>query len=696
MKWNKRIFLSWALLLMALGIMVACQSQDAAIPKIDSPTESEADGSSQPASEPTDTPDSNVIETLSAAIGAEGGALTSADGTIELHFPPDALSETTEVAIVLREAVPADGAGLSPILEISLTPALAAPLTIPAMLLFHDRGTEGVRYGRLTTMPGNIDAPEGDAPAAIVYWQPLEYTRINEEGGLQLWMADFSTYAILDDLPSNCGDVSLTPPPEAAAAYAYVGRKIIVNQTFTTTWANLTTTVPPGRMRLPDDELVVQRQEVAGCGWVMAVDIYTPITSVDAPFPQEICNQPFDPWQVPDAPPGHQYYSTKIFVDGILSETIMADAPPALPETGAPTITLTNSGQSGGEQACSSTIVHTYVSLPPVLSDSLDPRCIPDQEFLTASYAPSGYDYVGHDVFVNGNYISDLSTIPLDRAPLPGDMVNPASRTTTSNGTLICDTAVSHLFEQPGDKDSPLIPISFSQTSPPGPIDGYTYQGYAVIVNGEPYPEMGTLPPMPDGADDIHLARAYYNGMQGNDPITSTVNHLYKPQNQGTCVIPPEWLIPPPTPPCHRYVGRTPVVNLTVIEELMTTPRNREPKMTDVRIIKSNTLVKDKATKCDIVVVHTFEPIECAPPEIIIPSESPPHVHDYDCEEGGYMSVYFPPDANLSEADRAFLMSISIRTPVEGEDGSLRIALPSGTQVTSEDGQTIIQVPQND
>ncbi len=716
MKRNTCLFLLFTLLLIATA---ACQRQDQTPAESSQPeqtVEQEADSSTEtdaeiadetesineeetavsPSTSPDPTPEPQIIETLSASIGAEGGTLASADGTMELSFPPDALAEMTAVTIVLREAVPADGAVLSPVIDITLEPELSEPLTIPATLIFHDRGEEGVRYGRFNTLPGHVEAAEGDTLDEISYWQPLEYTRINEDGDLQLWMAHFSTYAILDSLPENCDAPSLMPPAEAPDAFAYVGRKLLVNQMSVTAWQDLTTTVPPFHPSSADDQLMVQQQNIDGCGQVTAVDIFTPVIPIDTPVPQAVCNPNFSPWQTPDAPPAHQYYSTEIFVNGTLTDTVMADNPPPYFEEGVQTITQLNNGQRGGEQACSSAIIHTYVAPPPVQSDTLNPTCIPNSDFLNPSYMQPGYDYIGHDVFVNGNYIADLSTIPMDRTSLATDMLNPTTGTTTSNGTLVCETYVGHLFALQGAGEPNPVFVTDAQTMPPDAIEGYSYQGYETMVNDEPYPEMSTLPPMPSGADDIHLYRSSSSTIQGSEPITATVNHWFKPQNQGSCGVMFEWFSPPEMPACFRYVGADVVINNVYDEFRSSRLLERVPQPTDLVRVYSETTMVGHAAQCAVNVAHVFEPIECAPPTIIISMDEMPFFNENGSGAGAFTNIYFPSGANLSEEDWAFLASISIRTPWINEDGSRSIALPPGSQVEYSDGQATITVPQTE
>ncbi len=703
MKWNKPLYILFVFLLIVLS---ACQSQEEsppALPEAEATLEPAPDVETAVEITPIEVeetavpvPEFIIIETLSADIGAEGGTLASSDGMMELNFPPNALPDTRTVTVVLREAVPADGAVLSPIMDITVEPELTESLASPASLIFYDRGEEGVFYGRLTTLLGHIEMPAEDMPDTVSYWQPQEQTRINEDGGLQLWLAGFSTYAILDKLPEACDPVSLTPPSEAADAFAYVGRKLIVNQIVATTWQDLVTTVPPFHPSSSDDQLVVQQQNVEGCANVTAVDIFTPHTPIETPVPQAICNPNFYPWLTPDAPPAHLYYSTDIFFNGTISETIMAENPPPFLEDAIQTITLQNSGQRHGEEACSSSVVHNYIALPHAQSNTLNPDCIPDPELLTPSYSQPGYEYIGHDVFVNGSYISDLSTISIDRPPRPTDIVNPTSSTMTSNGTLVCETYVAHLFAQP--EGSPIFANNV-QTMQPAVIEGYSYQGYVTAVNGNPITMTSTLPPMPIGDDDIYLYRSSSSSFQNNLPITATVtvDHLYKPQNQGSCVVPPEWLIPPETPACFRYVGVDVVINKVYDEDVSTVPPKRPPRRTDDVHIHSKTIVIDKATKCDIVVEHIFEEISCPPPIIIIPTDVPPHVYVYNhgYGAGAYVEIYFPPDSNLSEADWESLASISIRPPLINENGSRNISLPPGSQVEYTDGKATITIPQN-
>lgn len=184
---------------------------------------------------------------------------------------------------------------------------------------------------------------------------------------------------------------------------------------------------------------------------------------------------------------------------------------------------------------------HPQLQLPLLRGDQTfctasreDPgNCQPTQQALTPPPAPPGTTYIGREVVINGVYVPEFSTVPIDRNHDPTDALQVNSETRTSNGQTDCDIVVVHVFAQPGKETCP-------------------------------------------------------------------------------CVIPPEMLVPPPTPAGFRPVGHTVVKNFVAVEA--SGDLTRVGKETDITVIRSRTVVVNAVVECDIVVGFDFEQIVGGPP----------------------------------------------------------------------------------
>jgi hypothetical protein len=155
-------------------------------------------------------------------------------------------------------------------------------------------------------------------------------------------------------------------------------------------------------------------------------------------------------------------------------------------------------------------------------------QCQPSAQDLVPPPTPNGTVYIGTEVVVNGVYVPELSTVPIDRKHDPSDTLFVRSETRVVDNVTDCDIIVVHVFAQPGKETC-------------------------------------------------------------------------------ECEIPPEMLVPPPTPAGYRPIGYTVVKNFVNVED--TTNLTRTPLESDITAIRSRTVVVNSVTECDIIVGFDFEQI---------------------------------------------------------------------------------------
>ncbi len=181
------------------------------------------------------------------------------------------------------------------------------------------------------------------------------------------------------------------------------------------------------------------------------------------------------------------------------------------------------------------------------------------------------------------------------------------------------------------------MPSAQALTPPPTP-EGYAYVGTDVVVDSVYQQDLSSVPLTRQGLpEDLVYIDSETTVRDGTTECDVIVAHVFAPLVPETtgepepCVPDPQTLEPPDTPAGYAYVGRTVMINDKVDTELSTVPSEREPKPTDLVETRSNTLVKNKVTECDIVVLHVFEPASsagtsesCKPSEqMLTPQASP-------------------------------------------------------------------------
>ena len=189
----------------------------------------------------------------------------------------------------------------------------------------------------------------------------------------------------------------------------------------------------------------------------------------------------------------------------------------------------------------------------------------------------------------------------------------------------------------PRPTGEPECNVPWEATNPPPTPPGMIYVGYHVVINFVMDENRSTAPitfvELP--SDDIHIVSA-----TTIQDFTATcdwiVAHIFIPEgdaDRARCFPTAEQLVPPPTPPNHRYVGYDIVINHHLVDS--TVPLSRPERPSDHNHISSHTTVEDGVTKCDIIVRHLFEPIPRRPDGEIIPPDDPWQLIDiFDIPDG--------------------------------------------------------------
>jgi hypothetical protein len=153
--------------------------------------------------------------------------------------------------------------------------------------------------------------------------------------------------------------------------------------------------------------------------------------------------------------------------------------------------------------------------------------------------------------------------------------------------------------------------------TPPPPPPGTTYIGREVVVNGVYVPGLSTVPiDRKHDPSDTLAVNSDTRVVDGATDCDIVVVHVFAQPGKETCEceIPPEMLVPPPTPAGYRSIGYTVVKNFVNVE--CTADLTRTPLESDITHISSRTVVVDSVTECDIVVGFDFEEIITGPPLI--------------------------------------------------------------------------------
>ncbi len=257
-------------------------------------------------------------------------------------------------------------------------------------------------------------------------------------------------------------------------------------------------------------------------------------------------------------------------------------------------------------------VAHVYT--PQVDTGPLTEPCVPKYVLFGKPDTPSGYIYVGRDVVINGEWDESRSTYPLERDPLPTDLVYLKSETKVQDQATECDIIVTHVFaEAPRTTatSSDCVPNESMLEQPYAAPNGYVYLGRDVVINGQYDEGLSNMPlDRPFTPSDMVSVRStsdYHNGVVTCDII---VAHTFaRIDGQGNAPSYQE-LSRPETPEGHVYVGRDVVIDGQWSETYSTVPLEREETPQDLNYMRSSTTMKDTVVTRDVVVRHLFVPIE--------------------------------------------------------------------------------------
>jgi hypothetical protein len=665
----------WLLLLL---IVTACKSPSTPISTPTTPPTT----TSEPTTSPTLTPTESAAAVSTPAavqIGPEGGIVTSNDTRARLTFPAGALLAAHTVTLETRERRPEDGAVLSPVIEITLSPAPQTPLDMPAVLTLLEPPVEAAhfQFARRVSLPGQTLS--GEALTPLDYWLPLAQTRPGADGQMVLQLAQFSTFAPMTAPAPACAPTpaDLTPPatPEG---YVYLGVEVVINAVYRTEYS----TAPLTRMGTPEDLLhITSRTSVQDAG----IDCDLIIAHLFAP---EVGGEPHLPPCQPDPqaltpptpPAGFVYVGVEVTANNVWDER-NSTVPPDRPDSPYDLRFIASSSVAQNQTlACDIIVSHLFEPAP---TGTVSAECAPPEEVLQPPQPPAeGYVYVGRQVVVNRMYSLEHSTVPLGRAPAPDDSVSTSSSTTTRNGVVICDTIVNHVYARATATDAPQVcgPTTDELAPPPAPA-GYVYVGRDVVINGVFDPERSTVPlERAESPQDLNIIRGHTQVQDAATHCDVIVRHLFAPISYSGCTAPPELLQMPQVPPCHRYVGMDVVINHQLVNS--TIPLERPWQATDVVHISAASTVVNGQLICDTIVAHTFEPIPCPPCTTVVDTGVKPYVTTKP--NGVYVSFSSLP-APAWEA----LADLSITPPISSTHGA-SVVFPPGTVIGFDGGETTV------
>ena len=247
----------------------------------------------------------------------------------------------------------------------------------------------------------------------------------------------------------------------------------------------------------------------------------------------------------------------------------------------------------------------------------------------------------------------------------------------------------------PPPKD-PCQPTEKDLTPPPTP-PGYTYLGVEVARDFVLDQGLSTAPPgRPDPQVSGEIAIITRNDSVVKDFTAKCdliVVHIFVPQGKAgeTCLENLEQIIAPPKmPPCYKYVGYDLVVNYRLVSSTISLGRPHSSK--DVVSVSTMTRSRNGVLMCDIVVGHTFEPVNCPPPpsttcKVMLKAKLPAGQQAHlSKDESGNVMLFFPAGSKLEPWQDTLLGKLPSDKVLVGTDGAVQFVLPPGTEVYHEEG----------
>ena len=254
-------------------VLSACGGQPSAETQEAPPTEAGTTGDV--------TADPNSV---SAAVGPDGGAVSSIDGLVEFIVPENSVTEPITVNLTMLDSDDDDPRFLTPAYDIEVEGAPEQFGWLPMLSFPGAAGLENVEslvFATNLTIEGDFET-EGDAPSDINYWVPLNYGVVVDGSSLLLPMWHFSPYRVfnMDIGPSCLPDEEMLEPPATPEDYDYVGLVVVINDVYSEQYS----TLPPDYAETHNGKVLGFRfvDEAAGCD-ILVLHWYRPVGPTPTP-----------------------------------------------------------------------------------------------------------------------------------------------------------------------------------------------------------------------------------------------------------------------------------------------------------------------------------------------------------------------------------------------------------------------------
>lgn len=522
-------------------------------------------------------------------IGAAGGTVMAADGSVSFQVQAGVLNQNTTVTLVTSQPYARSGPQLvGNICELRLDPQPTAQLDPPPVLSFLN--TTGNQTSHAVCQRRNIEGQPvaGSDPVPPNFFLPGEaFFDFDPQGHPQLELPllresqIFCTSSILN--PSACQptDQSLQAPP-TPPGLVYVGREVLVNGVY----VKGLSTVPIDRKHASTDQLAVRSETRTVDG---SVDCDIVVVHVFAQPGTEVCPCKVPPEMLvpPPTPPGFRPVG-----HGVVKNFVLVESSGDLKRLGK------------------ETDINVIRSRTVVVNNVTECDIIVGFDFEQIVTGPP----VRNDKFVD----SSGGEVDLgDAAPIC--LTFPA-------GSLPAQTQVSLELVEPFPTDNtvfwPRVQITLNP-NPPAPLVNPPTLHFKQVRSLDPI-AIGCLQADPgnvQGQVDPHsrfLPQSSRENAGGGLSVALPVpGGTYAITKQKQCNPSAGALTPPPTPAGLKYLGREVVCDFVYQQTLSTLPLDRGPAPTDTIFIQSETVVVD-GVACDIIVAHYFEPQandqQCIPP----------------------------------------------------------------------------------
>jgi hypothetical protein len=646
------------------------------------------------------------MQSVTQTLGPEGGVILDPTGQISLTLPPQSLPDMYVITLTTRPAGPRDGDVLSPIVDVLIDPPLTSPLSQPAILNlgpgFPD--ANDIQVSRLFETPGSLfGVSDPNQSCSFSYWKPQWTTRSDGQDAPTTPLTSFGTFAphatpleydlmklgypAPDDL--NVPWSSALNPPPTPEGYTYVGTEVVEDFVYQPQFSS----VPLNRPASPNDLVYIQSET---SGQDSAADHDLIIAHVFAPL---IENPPafhdsFDPnaftLAPPETPAGYVYVGRNVVVDSVLQEDLTTIPLDRDPQSTDMVFIQSETSVLNKTTEHDINIQHVFAPAPPV--GDAPSECIPSEANLQPpSVTRPGYEYLGREVVINGQYQPGLSTAPLGRPHQQTDYIPFSSSTSTRNGQVVCDVIIAHIYARLDAQGQRMEdqPTYQELKQPPAP-EGYVYVGRDVVINGVLSEEYSDLPlERPESPQEISQITSQTTVKDATVIRDVVVRHVFAPIQHAGCPIDRNLYPMPTLPPCHRYVGYLVVINHQLVD--WSVPLQRPLYPTDLILISSKTHIVDGLTQCDTIVCHVFEQIPCPPRNTTVTFGG----NYFAYESQGLTQLYVSSgNGQMSPADMETLKALSVQTPYVGHQGDITIALPPGTAVEQTGNQLTVTMPE--